>query len=367
MEQSPSHGQLRTRTSALSTGSIALLIRISTRRRKAGRVNSPLSVGHVLAPYTSPGGDHPSTSEIKTRQTARIREVDSIINPAIEETLKDCKDWALALWDGREPDIEAVKDRMAKVLIVSVMAGMANLKDEEDVLEVDRHVDLVGPVFTEAVEALAKKSPTLRVLSPRQLSEQVRQTAWYVSGVMSGNLLDRIREKLVQARVEGRSRDWFTQEVMEDVGSTAAHVETVFRTNSASVAAAGRWKQYNDPDVADLFFGYRYSSQGDHRSRPLHKAMDGFMALKDDPIWKVVWVPNGYNCRCKIRPVRKKAAVDAGLISKDGAPLNPRVYANDFQRSVVAVAEGGGTIDVDGHQWRFPDEGFRGNAMMDLL
>lgn len=293
--------------------------------------------------------------------------MDSIINPAVSETLKDCERWAEDLWEGREPDVDVVAERMAKVLIVSLMAGMANVKDEDQVLEVDRHVDLVGPVFREAIEALAKKSPTMRVLSPAQLSEQVRQTAWYVSGVMSGNLLDRIREKLIQARVEGKSRDWFTQEVMDDVGSTAAHVETVFRTNAASAAGAGRWKQYNDPDVADLFFGYRYLSQGDHRSRPLHKAMDGFMALKDDPIWRVIWVPNGYNCRCKIRPVRRRDAVTAGLITKDGTPAERRIFANDLQRKIVAAAEDGVPVEIEGDLWRFPDEGFRGNALMDQI
>lgn len=247
------------------------------------------------------------------------------------------------------------------------MAGMSTVADEEDALQVDRHVDLMGPVFKEAVAALAKKTPTLRVMSPKELSENLRQTAWYVSGVMSGRILEQIREKLIQARIEGHGRDWFTQEVIADAETTAAHVETVFRTNAASAAGAGRWKQYNDPEVADLFFGYRYLSQGDHRSRPLHKAMNGFMALKDDPIWKTIWVPNGYNCRCKIRPVRKRDAISAGLISKDGAPLQNRIYANDYQRTVVAAAEDGVSVEVDGNLRRFPDEGFRGNAMMDLL
>lgn len=304
---------------------------------------------------------------MKSRQTPRIRDVDSIVNPAIEETVSDFKKWARLLWDGKEPDLDATRERMVKVLMASLMAGMATVKDEEAVTDVDRHVDLVGPVFSEAVLALAKKSPTLRVLSPKQLSEQLRQTAWYVSGVMSGNLLDRIRKKLIEARVAGHGRDWFTQEVTKEAELTAAHVETVFRTNAASAAGAGRWKQYNDPDVADLFFGFRYVSQGDHRSRPLHKAMHDFVALKDDPVWRTIWVPNGYNCRCKIRPLRKGDAVRYGLITKDGNVAQARVYANDFQRTVVAAAEGGGVVEVDGELRRFPDDGFRGNAMMDLI
>jgi SPP1 gp7 family putative phage head morphogenesis protein len=296
-----------------------------------------------------------------------MRGVDSIINPAVEETVSEYQKWAQLLWHDKEPDLEAMQERMVQVLMASFMAGLSTAKDEDAVLSVDRHVDLVGPVFSEAVSALAKKNPVLRVLSPKGLSEQLRQTAWYVSGVMSGRILERIRKKLIQARVEGHGRDWFTQEVIKDAETTAAHIETVFRTNAASAAGAGRWKQYNDPDVADLFFGYRYLSQGDHRSRPLHKAMNGFVASKDDPIWKLIWVPNGYNCRCKIRPVRKADAIKFGLISKDGNPIQTRIYANDFQRTVVAAAEGGGAVEADGEMRTFPDEGFRGNAMMDLI
>lgn len=292
--------------------------------------------------------------------------MDSIIEPAISETVDEYHKWAMALWKGEEPDIESLKDRMVKVLTVSMMAGMSTVKDEDEVLEVDKHSDRVNPVFKEAVEALAKKAPTLRIMSPKGLSERLRQTAWYVSGVLSASILERIRARLVEARVNGHSRDWFTQMIYDDAQTSAAHIETVFRTNSASAAAAGRWQQYTDPDVSDLFFGYRYVSQGDHRSRPLHKAMNGFAATKDDPIWKLIWVPNGYNCRCKVRPVRKKDAISIGLVDAEGRPLNRRVFANELQRKIVAAAEDGVTIGIEGKPSRFPDEGFRGNAMMDL-
>jgi len=316
---------------------------------------------------TSPGADPLITVDRKTRQTHRTSEVDSIIKPAVKETVKEYKRWADMLWDGEEPDLKDVTDRMSKVILVSLMAGMSTVGDEEDVLEVDKHVDLFAPVFKESVEALAKKSPTLRIMNPHHLSDQVKQTAWYVSGVMSGNILDKIRAKLIEARVEGHSRDWFTQQVFEDAETTASHIETVFRTNAASAAGAGRWKQYNDPDVSDLIFGYRYVSQGDHRSRPLHKAMNNFVAVKDDPVWKLIWVPNGYNCRCKVRPLRKADAIKYGIISKDGNIIERRVFVNDFQRTVVAAAEGGVALEVDGNLRRFPDDGFRGNALMDLV
>src|SRR2546423_112567 len=79
------------------------------------------------------------------------------------------------------------------------------------------------------------------------------------------------------------------QRVAEMTDRTAGEIDNVFRTNIASAAGAGRWAQLNDPDVADLFVGYRYVSRKKPTTRPLHRAMDGFVAAKDDPIWKIIW------------------------------------------------------------------------------
>jgi uncharacterized protein with gpF-like domain len=37
---------------------------------------------------------------------------------------------------------------------------------------------------------------------------------------------------------------------------------------------------------------------GDDRVRPEHAVLDGFTARMEDPVWRKIYPPNGFNCRC---------------------------------------------------------------------
>lgn len=314
---------------------------------------------------------------------------DSLIQAAVADTLHDIDAWADQLWEGLQPRTDALDARLVKLMTVGVMAGASTAEMDEMVGEpgtqrhewfrtnealavahlelIDRNHEHSDAVFREMVTAIAKKKPSMGVLSPKELSERLRQTAFFVSGVTKSNVLDEIRKKLLVARIKGHPQSWFTVEVQKIADLSIGQLENVFRTNVESAAGAGRWKQVNDPDVADLFFGYRYWNPRDERSRPLHRAMHGFVALKEDPIWRTIWTPNGYQCRCKVRPLRRHQAIDAGLIDERGRTLANRVFSTDLQRDVVQSIESGTAIVVGRTRVRFPDEGFRGNALMDLV
>ena len=222
-------------------------------------------------------------------------------------------------------------------------------------------------VFQEVVDAIGLKAPTLAVETPRRLSERLRQTAWYISGVTSTRILERVRALLVRARIEGRGKQEFIQDVRALTQRDAFHIETVFRTNVASATGAARWSQYTSPEGRALFYGYRYWAKQDHRARELHKRMNGFIASTSDDVWKIIWIPNGYNCRCAIRPLRRHQALNAGLINEAGSTINPRIYSNEKQKSVVQMALDGSYTFVGKEQTYFPDQGFRGNALMHLV
>lgn len=293
--------------------------------------------------------------------------MDSIIAIAAGETLADIARWADAMWDGREPDTSALDRRLALAMTVGAMAGVSTPAMAEMVGDPgpDRHRS-TDEVFRDMVEAIAKKRPTLAVLDPKTLSENMRQTAWFVTGVVKGKVLDRIREKLIEARVRGLGQPWFAEQVKRVADLSLGHIETVFRTNVESAAGAARWKQAHDPDTADLWWGYRYWNPRDERSRPLHRAMHGFIAVPTDPIWRTIWTPNGFRCRCKCRPIERHEAVGK-LIDAKGRQIATRWFVDDLQRAVVASVESGTAVLVGRRRLRFPDEGFRGNALMDLV
>ncbi len=71
------------------------------------------------------------------------------------------------------------------------------------------------------------------------------------------------------------------------------NVEHQFVTQSAIMA-----DKWNNLDSEYLEF----STVGDNRVRPEHKLFDKFTALKTDPIWKRLYTPLNWNCRCTIIP-----------------------------------------------------------------
>lgn len=75
-------------------------------------------------------------------------------------------------------------------------------------------------------------------------------------------------------------------------------LETLARTQVQLAYGAGRWNANQDTAIQEILWGYEYSAVMDDRTRPEHAALDGMRAPKDDPIWKKIWPPNGFACRC---------------------------------------------------------------------
>lgn len=83
------------------------------------------------------------------------------------------------------------------------------------------------------------------------------------------------------------------------------------------VNAARRWEQLHRPGMEDTFPYFQYHTVGDDRVRPMHAAMNNFLARCDDPIWATHWPPWEYNCRCTVTAVSIYEAQDAGVEIKE--------------------------------------------------
>lgn len=76
------------------------------------------------------------------------------------------------------------------------------------------------------------------------------------------------------------------------------HLKTEFRTSVANARSAKQWQDITRD--ADMYDYLRYSTAGDERVRPDHEDYDGVTARVDDPIWRRIMPPNGFNCRCDV-------------------------------------------------------------------
>jgi SPP1 gp7 family putative phage head morphogenesis protein len=104
--------------------------------------------------------------------------------------------------------------------------------------------------------------------------------------------------------------------------------ETLVRTQIHVAYGAGRWNAAQDPDIQEILWGWEYVAIDDDRVREEHLALNGTTLPKDDPRWREIWPPNGYNCRCDVievfeqsKPVEPPATVetDDGKILRVGA------------------------------------------------
>ena len=48
---------------------------------------------------------------------------------------------------------------------------------------------------------------------------------------------------------------------------------------------------------------WQYKTQGDSRVREAHRRLDGMIFKADDPVFNIIWTPNGWGCRCYIKPL----------------------------------------------------------------
>jgi len=107
----------------------------------------------------------------------------------------------------------------------------------------------------------------------------------------------------------------------DGLGYTRAYAETVFRTAVASAYSAGRKEMARDPNVRRSTTAWRFVTAHDVDVRSNHKAAENLVAHFDDPIWRTLSPPLGYQCRCSLELVPTSTAKRMGVVSSDGAPV----------------------------------------------
>jgi SPP1 gp7 family putative phage head morphogenesis protein len=115
-------------------------------------------------------------------------------------------------------------------------------------------------------------------------------------------------------------------------------LRTIYQTNVQTAYMAGRYQRYLANAAARPF--WRYVATMDSRTRPTHAALNGKVWRFDDPIWSIIWPPNGWGCRCRVM------ALDQAEFDKLGVPLEDG--SQMMTTKEVAVNKAGDTVTVRG-------------------
>lgn len=177
------------------------------------------------------------------------------------------------------------------------------------------------PGLARAVESLQRR----KILEPAEfyeLSASAKQQAFTITGDLTDQTRERIRDML-SADIEGpANRGTFTERVRREFDSlpiSDAHLEHVYRNAANQAYSQGQDHVLDHPMVADAFPYRAYFAIHDTRAREEHRQMEKLglngtnVYHKDDPTWQRFKPPWDYNCRCGSAPLSVRDAARLGV------------------------------------------------------
>jgi SPP1 gp7 family putative phage head morphogenesis protein len=205
----------------------------------------------------------------------------------------------------------------------SIFAYITGLKDAKATVKrlslassFDSRVSTIAKGFDINIGTLSKQMRSIVAPNVRESLHSVRKR---INDTLSELSADKIPTKQATRLLTRRLNE------MGVTPTNKAYVETLVRTHGQLAWGAAQAKEFEEDE--DLW-GYEYVTVGDDRVREDHEKLDGLIRKKDDPIWKTIFPPNGYNCRCQVlaiyEPVRQ-TPVPAGAtdLVDPGFRFNP--------------------------------------------
>lgn len=259
-------------------------------------------------------------------------------------------------WDALIDHAFAAADEMRRDEAATALIKMA-----------DRSPDLASVIFPAATGAKPKPVPG-QVVKSLPTAVKVRRTpgvqavtqgTFFVTG-MTQEQIEATRDLLAKTvrgeetlSVAGKKLKRlgvgdFVEQTILATGTdlTKARLETVYRTNLNRAATQGQLDIVRDETVKAFVPLMQFSSTKDNRTRPTHKAMNGYVATVEQIDAQGIPTPGGFNCRCAWKPVSLGTAVSRGWCDEDGNPNYAAIKTHNGSRQRL----------IDSGQ--YPDPGF---------
>lgn len=196
--------------------------------------------------------------------------------------------------------------------------------------------------FDEAVRFFRNKGFAISPNSWKDVWQDAHAHVFTVARVTSMDVLKDIRAVVDQALADGLSQEAFNDLIIPKLkakgwwsdqrkGETIImpsgekrkrlapyRLETIYETNLGVAYQTGRWKQIQEVKA------YRpwLQLQGvlDDRTRESHRALWGKVWHADDPVWKTLYPPLDWHCRCYVKTLSNRQLDARGLKPEKGWP-----------------------------------------------
>lgn len=132
----------------------------------------------------------------------------------------------------------------------------------------------------------------------------------------------------IPEREIGRTMAFNVNKIREETSAwTEGYARMAFRTNLNDAVSQGRLRMARDPDVKLAIPAFRYTAVGDSDTRPNHRAADGVILSVDNPAWRYMRPPFGYNCRCELDLMSRPELRRMGRLDAAGKVVESRIPA----------------------------------------
>lgn len=162
--------------------------------------------------------------------------------------------------------------------------------------------------------------------------------------------------------------DLSTGEITRKQLGNPARLSTIFRTETQGAYNAGRYESMLANAKNRPY--WRYVAVMDLRTRPAHARLHNRVFHYLDPIWKFIFPPNGFNCRCRVEALTEAEVAALGLVvSKTDSEITQQVMTDlDADNNPVFTTVHGVrfTDPAGGVVSFFPDVGFDRNSAREV-
>lgn len=185
--------------------------------------------------------------------------------------------------------------------------------------------------YTGAADWLSKRANLTTVMGSKELAaewtEKARAQAFFSARVAEGHILDRLRKvsdafsrgEIGQAEARTELKKFLLREGydpkqagLRNLASTA-RLNLILEQNARMAAAVGQYQAGMDPDMLEAFPYWRYISRNDEMVRDDHARYNGKVYSKLDPIWRRIFPPRDFRCRCRIEQLEEEEARSVGI------------------------------------------------------
>jgi len=130
---------------------------------------------------------------------------------------------------------------------------------------------------------------------------------------------------------------YLSEEAEGDVSQLGSQrrIKLILEQNTRMALSTGEYAAAIDNDVDYL----RYKTKEDSRVRPSHALLDNKVWAIDDPVWKEIYPPNSYGCRCYVEQIK------AGVMDDTNINLQPEGKLPD------AIKNGSQPLDTSGYSF----------------